>query len=74
MESLCSISPVLGQMHHEAVKETNPDLDALLVFLANWEAIERSALGRIITAGQLADVQELERLYALPSRQHDLLQ
>jgi hypothetical protein len=39
----------------------------LLVFLANWEAIERSALGRILTAGQLADVQELERLYALPS-------
>ncbi|MEA3006116.1 MAG: hypothetical protein QOI94_1385, partial [Acidobacteriaceae bacterium] len=33
----------------------------------NWEAIERSALGRILTAGQLADVQELERLYALAS-------
>ena len=55
-------------MHHEAVmKQTNPDFDALLVFLANWEAIERSALGRILTAGQLADVQELERLFALPA-------
>jgi hypothetical protein len=54
-------------MHHDVVKETNPDFDALLVFLANWEAIERSALGRILTAGQLADVQELERLYTLPS-------
>jgi hypothetical protein len=54
-------------MQDEAVKRTNPDFDALLVFLANWEAIERSALGRILTAGQLADVQELERLYALPS-------
>jgi hypothetical protein len=51
------------------VKEINPDFDALLVFLANWEAIERSALGRILTAGQLADVQELERLFALPSNQ-----
>ena len=58
-------------MHYEAVKEINPDFDALLVFLANWEAIERSALGRILTAGQLADVQELERLFALPSKQED---
>jgi len=57
-------------MHHEAVmKQTNPDFDALLVFLANWEAIERSALGRILTAGQLADVQELERLFALPAEE-----
>ncbi len=64
---LCSISASPGRMHDEAVKQTNPDFDALLVFLANWEAIERSALGRILTAGQLADVQELERLYALPS-------
>ncbi len=54
-------------MHYEAVNKINPDFDALLVFLANWEAIERSALGRILTAGQLADVQELERLFALPS-------
>jgi hypothetical protein len=54
-------------LHDEAVKETNPQFDALLVFLANWEAIERSALGRILTAGQLADVQELEQLYALPA-------
>ena len=42
-------------MHDEGVKEINPDFDALLVFLSNWEAIERSALGRILTAGQLAD-------------------
>ena len=53
------------------MKQINPDFDALLVFLANWEAIERSALGRILTAGQLADVQELERLFALPSNQED---
>jgi hypothetical protein len=59
-------------MHDEAVKQTNPNFDALLVFLANWEAIERSALGRILTAGQLADVQELERLYALPSESPNL--
>jgi hypothetical protein len=54
-------------MHDEVVEQINPDFDALLVFLANWEAKERSALGTILTAGQLADVQELERLYALPS-------
>jgi hypothetical protein len=64
---LCSICAGFGAMHHEAVKQTNPDFDALMVFLANWEAIERSALGRILTAGQLADVQELERLFALPA-------
>jgi hypothetical protein len=68
---LRSISAVRGEMHDEAVKQINPDFDALLVFLANWEAIERSALGRILTAGQLADVQELERLFALPSIQED---
>jgi hypothetical protein len=65
-EPVCSISAPFRQMHHEVVKEINPDFDALLVFLANWEA-RQSALGRILTAGQLADVQELERLYALPS-------
>jgi hypothetical protein len=64
---LCSISAYSRAMHDEAVKETNPNFNALLVFLSNWEAIERSALGRIVTAGQLADVQELERLFALPS-------
>jgi hypothetical protein len=69
--TLCSISAPLCPMHDDPVNEINPDFDALLVFLANWEAIERSALGRILTAGQLADVQELERLYALPSRPED---
>jgi hypothetical protein len=54
-------------MHDEVVEEINPDFDALLLFLADWETKERSALGKILTAGQLADVQELERLYALPS-------
>jgi hypothetical protein len=54
-------------MHDEVVEQINPDFDALLLFLADWEAKERSALGKIFTAGQLADVMELERLYALPS-------
>jgi hypothetical protein len=67
IDILRSISAALSQMHDDAVKEINPDFDALLVFLANWEAIERSALGRILTAGQLADVRELERLFALPA-------
>jgi hypothetical protein len=57
----------LGEIDDDAVKEINPDFDALLAFLANWEAIERSTLGRILTAGQLADVLELERIFALPS-------
>jgi hypothetical protein len=70
-DPLCSISASLRAMHDEAVKEINPDFDALLVFLANWEAIERSALGRILSAGQLADIQELERLFALPSGPKD---
>jgi hypothetical protein len=67
LKHLCSISAGFCPVHDEAVNEINPDFNALLVFLANWEAIERSALGRILTAGQLADVQELERLFALPS-------
>ena len=49
------------------MKETNPSFDALLAFLANWEAITRTTLARMMTAGDLADVQELERLHALPS-------
>ena len=65
---LRSMSLRFGAMHDVAVKQTNPNFDALIAFLANWEAIERSALGRIVTAGQLADVQELERLFALPSQ------
>ena len=73
IEPLCSISATVRPMHDEVVKEINPDFDALLVFLANWEAIERSALGRILTAGQLADVQELERLYALRSEPSQVL-
>jgi hypothetical protein len=64
---LCTIPGTSGQMDDDVVKEINPDFDALLVFLANWEAIERSALGRILTAGQLADVLELERMFELPS-------
>ena len=59
--------PRSGEIDDDAVKETNPDFDALLAFLANWEAIERSVLGKILTAGQLADVLELERIFALPS-------
>jgi hypothetical protein len=54
-------------MHDELVEQINPDFDALLLFLANWEATEQTALGKILTAGQLADVLELERLYALQS-------
>jgi hypothetical protein len=72
MKTLCSISDGLDPRHDDAVNEINPDFDALLVFLANWEAIERSALGRILTAGQLADVQELERLFTLPADPEDL--
>ncbi len=64
---LCTIPGSSGEIDDDAVKEINPDFDALLVFLANWEAIERSTLGRILTAGQLADVLELERMFALPS-------
>ena len=66
-KGLRSISGAACDRHHEPMKDTNPNFDALLVFLANWEAIERSALGKILSAGQLADIQELERMYALPS-------
>jgi hypothetical protein len=46
----------------------NPDFEALLIFLANWEAIELAIerMGTISTADELAEVRELERMFALP--------
>jgi DNA-binding transcriptional regulator PaaX len=44
-------------------------LESLLKFLAEWETTRRTVLVRILTAGQLADIRELERIYGLsPSR------
>jgi hypothetical protein len=70
-KALGSIPDGRDHRHHWPMKETNPNYDALLVFLANWEQIERSELGRILSAGQLADVQELERIFTLPSESPD---
>lgn len=40
-------------------------LEALLESLAEWQAAQDSRLDTILSAGQMADVRELERMYAL---------
>ena len=41
--------------------------ESLLEFLAEWEAEQGTSFWGLVTAGQLADVQELERMFALPT-------
>jgi hypothetical protein len=51
------------------MEDRSSRLESLLKFLAEWETTRRTVLGRILTAGQLADIRELERIYGLsPSR------
>jgi hypothetical protein len=40
-------------------------LESLLKFLAQWEAARRTAFGTLFTAGEIADIRELERIYGL---------
>jgi hypothetical protein len=40
-------------------------LESLLQFLAEWEAEHGTSFWGLMTAGQLADVQELDRMFAL---------
>lgn len=49
------------------MSEEKPIIDAILQFLEQWQAREGNDLGMVLTAGQLVDMKELERLYALPS-------
>jgi hypothetical protein len=43
-----------------------PKIGSLLKILAEWQAAQEIALGALLTAGWLADVRELERMFALP--------
>jgi hypothetical protein len=43
-----------------------PKLESLLQFLAEWEAERGTSFWGLMTAGQLADLQGLERMFALP--------
>jgi hypothetical protein len=45
--------------------ENDPLLEWLLKFLADYQSAEGTPLGRLLTAGKLADIRELERMFAL---------
>jgi hypothetical protein len=44
-------------------------LDAILRALDEWQVGQDDRLDTILATGQLADVEELERIYALPSEE-----
>lgn len=51
-----------------AVEQPHPITEALLEYLAKLQTEQQKSFGRIVTAGDLADVRELERVFALPDR------
>jgi hypothetical protein len=48
------------------VKKAETRTAAVLDFLAHWQMARGSQLPALLTAGQLADIQELEHIYSLP--------
>jgi hypothetical protein len=50
----------------DSMEDIPPEMDSLLKSLAEWQEAQEIALGTFLTVGQLADVQELERMFALP--------
>jgi hypothetical protein len=55
----------VNRLQNDGMEGMRPNMETLLAFLAEWQAVQGTTLGRIITAAQLADVQELERIFAL---------
>ena len=47
------------------MEEVDPKLESLLKFLAEWQAAQRISLGKFLTAAELADLREPERMVAL---------
>jgi hypothetical protein len=47
------------------VRSPGSKIEVVLEFLAQWQAEQNVTLGTILTAGELADVRELERIYLL---------
>jgi hypothetical protein len=47
------------------MEEIDPKLESLLKFLAEWQAAQRISLSKFLTAAELADLQEPERMVAL---------
>jgi hypothetical protein len=47
------------------IMEYDPKLESLLKFLADYQSAQGTPLGELITAGELADIRELERMFAL---------
>ena len=46
------------------MEEIDPKLESLLKFLAEWQAAQRISLGKFLTAAELADLREPERMVA----------
>ena len=46
------------------MEEIDPKLESLLKFLAEWQAAQRISLGKFLTAAELADLREPERIVA----------
>jgi hypothetical protein len=54
--------------HWEIIKimeEIDPKLESLLKFLADYQSAQGTLFGKFVTAGKLADIRELERMFAL---------
>jgi hypothetical protein len=47
------------------MEEIDRKLESLLKFLAEWQAAQRISLGKFLTAAELADLREPERMVAL---------
>jgi hypothetical protein len=52
-----------------AMENKKAKVEAILRALDEWQASQDDRLGTILATGQLADVEELERIYALPSEE-----
>lgn len=51
------------------MEDKKTKIEAILRALDEWQAGQEDRLDTILATGQLADVEELERIYALPSEE-----
>lgn len=52
-----------------AMEDKKARLEAILRALDEWQVGQDDRLDTILATGQMADVEELERIYALPSEE-----
>jgi hypothetical protein len=61
----CSRNVLQKQWTMNLVADSDLGQEWLLKFLADYQSAEGTPLGRLLTAGKLADIRELERMFAL---------